>query len=158
MSISISISISLYTYSHQILFYLSFQCFIGDIATQCTFEFSTEKFLGVQVAKRREYLFNYMLFLRITPTLPNTFINVCSPIVDIPFRTFLPATVIGVIPATFITVRVSHLYPLWCPFYPILFRSLTGDFVKSFCSLKPNVRFVSLVRFKTICWREPLWK
>lgn len=66
---------------------------------------------SVQVAKRRAYLFNYMLFLRITPTLPNTFINVCSPIVDIPYPTFLVATVIGLMPATFITVRVSCCEP-----------------------------------------------
>ncbi|KAL0296346.1 UNVERIFIED_CONTAM: putative membrane protein [Sesamum radiatum] len=32
-------------------------------------------FFQAQVAKRRERLLNYMLFLRVTPTLPNTFIN-----------------------------------------------------------------------------------
>lgn len=63
----------------------------------------------VQVAKRRDYLFNYMLFLRVTPTLPNTFINVCSPIVGVPYLTFLVATMLGLLPATFVTVRVSHL-------------------------------------------------
>lgn len=72
----------------------------------------------VQVAKRRDYLFNYMLFLRVTPTLPNTVINVCSPIVDIPYPTFLVATILGLVPATFVTVRVSHPYSIlkmWKP-------------------------------------------
>lgn len=50
-----------------------------------------------------------MLFLRVTPTLPNTFINVASPIVDVPFHIFLLATVIGLIPAAFVTVRVMVL-------------------------------------------------
>lgn len=50
---------------------------------------------------------NYMLFLRVTPTLPNLFINLASPIVDIPFHVFFLATVVGLIPASFITVRVS---------------------------------------------------
>lgn len=59
-----------------------------------------------QVAKRKSRLLNYMLFLRITPTLPNTFINVSSPIVGIPFATFFLATVVGLIPAAFVTVRV----------------------------------------------------
>lgn len=59
-----------------------------------------------QVAKRRERLLNYMLFLRLTPTLPNTFINVASPIVDVPYHTFFLATSIGLIPAAYVTVRV----------------------------------------------------
>lgn len=66
-------------------------------------------FFTREVTKRREYLFNYMIFLRVTPTLPNTFINVCSPIVNVPYPTFIGATVIGLMPATFVTVRVRHL-------------------------------------------------
>ncbi|KAJ9162738.1 hypothetical protein P3X46_022491 [Hevea brasiliensis] len=45
-------------------------------------------FFQEQVARRRECLLNYMLFLRLTPTLPNTFINVASPIVDVPYHIF----------------------------------------------------------------------
>jgi hypothetical protein len=60
-----------------------------------------------QIAKRRDKLLNYMLFLRITPTLPNLFINLASPIVDVPFHIFFFATLIGLIPAAYITVRVS---------------------------------------------------
>ncbi|MBA0630750.1 hypothetical protein Godav_002814 [Gossypium davidsonii] len=48
-----------------------------------------------------------MLFLRLTPTLPNTFINVASPIVDIPYRIFFFATFIGLIPAAYITVKAG---------------------------------------------------
>ncbi|XP_052881527.1 uncharacterized membrane protein At4g09580-like [Gossypium arboreum] len=59
------------------------------------------------VAQRRECLLNYMLFLRLTPTLPNTFINVASPIVDIPYRIFFLATFIGLIPAAYITVKAG---------------------------------------------------
>lgn len=61
----------------------------------------------IQIAKRRDRLLNYMLFLRVTPTLPNLFINLASPIVDIPFHVFFLATVIGLIPASYITVRVG---------------------------------------------------
>lgn len=59
-----------------------------------------------QVAKRRKSLLNYMLFLRLTPTLPNTFINFASPIVDVPYHIFFLGTVIGLIPAAYVTVRV----------------------------------------------------
>ncbi|KZV37278.1 hypothetical protein F511_14682 [Dorcoceras hygrometricum] len=64
-------------------------------------------FFQSQVAKRRQRLLNYMLFLRVTPTLPNTFINFASPIVDIPYHIFFLATSIGLIPAAFVTVRAG---------------------------------------------------
>ncbi|KAF7809485.1 putative membrane protein [Senna tora] len=48
-----------------------------------------------------------MLFLRLTPTLPNTFINVASPIVDVPYHIFLLGTFIGLIPAAYVTVRAG---------------------------------------------------
>eukprot|EP00262_Sarcandra_glabra_P012673 TRINITY_DN3318_c0_g1_i1.p1 TRINITY_DN3318_c0_g1~~TRINITY_DN3318_c0_g1_i1.p1 ORF type:complete len:280 (+),score=23.52 TRINITY_DN3318_c0_g1_i1:294-1133(+) len=65
------------------------------------------RFFQAEIAKRREKLLNYMLFLRITPTLPNTFINVASPIVDIPFHIFFLATLVGLIPASYIVVRAG---------------------------------------------------
>ncbi|XP_044466223.1 uncharacterized membrane protein At4g09580-like [Mangifera indica] len=64
-------------------------------------------FFQDQVARRRENLLNYMLFLRLTPTLPNTFINVASPIVDVPYHIFFLATVIGLIPAAYVTVKAG---------------------------------------------------
>lgn len=65
------------------------------------------RFFQSEIAKRRDKLLNYMLFLRVTPTLPNLFINLASPIVDVPFHIFFLATVIGLIPASFITVRAG---------------------------------------------------
>ncbi|CAI9095318.1 OLC1v1031241C1 [Oldenlandia corymbosa var. corymbosa] len=64
-------------------------------------------FFQAEVAKRKNRLLNYMLFLRVTPTLPNTFINVASPIVDIPYHIFFLATAIGIIPAAYVTVRAG---------------------------------------------------
>ncbi|XP_020577533.1 uncharacterized membrane protein At4g09580 isoform X2 [Phalaenopsis equestris] len=64
-------------------------------------------YFQAQVSKRREKLLNYMLFLRVTPTLPNTFINVASPIVDVPYHIFFLATFIGLIPAAYVTVRAG---------------------------------------------------
>ncbi|XP_022858077.1 uncharacterized membrane protein At4g09580-like [Olea europaea var. sylvestris] len=65
------------------------------------------KYFQAELAKRREKLLNYMLFLRVTPSLPNLFINLASPIVDIPFHIFFLATVLGLIPSSFITVRAG---------------------------------------------------
>ncbi|CAH1453456.1 unnamed protein product [Lactuca virosa] len=64
-------------------------------------------FFQDQVAKRQDGLLNYMLFLRLTPTLPNMFINVASPIVNVPYHTFLMATSIGLIPAAYVTVKAG---------------------------------------------------
>ncbi|KAG8097897.1 hypothetical protein GUJ93_ZPchr0013g37208 [Zizania palustris] len=64
------------------------------------------RYFQSEIVKRKEKLLNYMLFLRITPALPNTFINMASPIVDIPFHIFFAATLIGLIPASYITVNV----------------------------------------------------
>ncbi|OAY62663.1 putative membrane protein [Ananas comosus] len=64
-------------------------------------------FFQAQVAKRREKLLNYMLFLRVTPALPNTFINFASAIVDVPYHIFFLATLIGLIPAAYVTVRAG---------------------------------------------------
>ncbi|KAK4741059.1 hypothetical protein SAY87_024647 [Trapa incisa] len=65
------------------------------------------RFFQAEIAKRREKLLNYMLFLRVTPTLPNLFINLASPIVDVPFHVFFSATLIGLLPAAYITVRAG---------------------------------------------------
>ena len=53
---------------------------------------------------------NYMLFLRVTPTLPNTFINMASPIVDVPYHIFFLATLVGLIPAAYVTVKVLFFF------------------------------------------------
>ncbi|GAB4844820.1 hypothetical protein Ancab_038208 [Ancistrocladus abbreviatus] len=65
------------------------------------------RFFQGEISKRQEKLLNYMLFLRVTPTLPNLFINLASPIVDIPFHVFFLATLVGLIPASFITVKAG---------------------------------------------------
>lgn len=66
------------------------------------------RYFQSEIAKRKDKLLNYMLFLRITPTLPNTFINMASPIVDIPFHIFFAATLVGLIPASYITVKAGR--------------------------------------------------
>ena len=43
----------------------------------------------------REHLFNYVLFLRITPFLPNWFINITSPVINVPISPFFWGTFFG---------------------------------------------------------------
>ncbi|KAF1884664.1 hypothetical protein Lal_00028548 [Lupinus albus] len=98
------------------------------------------RFFQAEIAKRRDKLLNYMLFLRITPTLPNLFINLASPVVDIPFHIFFSATLIGLIPASYIAVRaglaladlksVKDLYD---------FKTLSVLFLIGFVSIVPTL-------------------
>lgn len=61
-----------------------------------------------EVDKHRGNLFNYLLFLRISPFLPNWFINIASPLINVPFPHFFFATLIGVSPATLIAVNAGR--------------------------------------------------
>ncbi|CAH8334535.1 unnamed protein product [Eruca vesicaria subsp. sativa] len=98
------------------------------------------RFFQAEIGKRRDKLLNYMLFLRITPTLPNLFINLASPIVDVPFHVFFLATLVGLIPAAYITVRaglaigdlksVKDLYD---------FKTLSVLFLIGFISVLPTI-------------------
>ncbi|KAM3342870.1 hypothetical protein P3S68_027836 [Capsicum galapagoense] len=47
-----------------------------------------------------------MLLLRVTPILPNILINIASLIIDVPHHIFFLGTVVGIIPATYVTVQV----------------------------------------------------
>ncbi|KAK9838646.1 hypothetical protein WJX74_000581 [Apatococcus lobatus] len=60
-----------------------------------------------EVDKRRTDLLSYIIFLRLTPILPNTFINVASPIVNVPLSSFAIGTVLGCIPNNFLAVNAG---------------------------------------------------
>jgi len=57
------------------------------------------KHLGLwreRVLKHKENLFNWMIFLRITPMVPNWFVNITCPLLHVPLRTFFLGTFFGV--------------------------------------------------------------
>lgn len=62
----------------------------------------------LEVQRHHANLFHYMLFLRVTPLLPAWFINLGSPIVGVPFTTFLIATAIGHQGVNFFTVEAGE--------------------------------------------------
>ncbi|EPS62663.1 hypothetical protein M569_12129, partial [Genlisea aurea] len=93
-----------------------------------------------EIAKRKEKLLNYMLFLRVTPTLPNLFINLASPIVDVPFHTFFVGTLFGLIPAGYITVRAGMaLGDLKSVKDVYDFKTLAALFLIGFALLLPTI-------------------
>lgn len=65
--------------------------------------------LRYQVNRNRSELFVYLLFLRLTPILPNWLINLASPVVGVPLPMFALATFIGITPQTYLSVRFGTL-------------------------------------------------
>ncbi|KAI6227557.1 hypothetical protein M3Y99_01242300 [Aphelenchoides fujianensis] len=60
-----------------------------------------------EVRKQRGDLFNYIVFLRVTPILPNWFINIASPVIDVPFWAFFFGTLVGVAPPSFLFIQAG---------------------------------------------------
>jgi len=60
-----------------------------------------------QIRRNSHNLFFYLLFLRVSPLLPNWFISVSSPILDVPLVHFFFATLLGLIPANYLHVTTG---------------------------------------------------
>eukprot|EP00658_Telonema_sp_P-2_P004225 TRINITY_DN11588_c0_g1_i1.p1 TRINITY_DN11588_c0_g1~~TRINITY_DN11588_c0_g1_i1.p1 ORF type:complete len:311 (+),score=52.67 TRINITY_DN11588_c0_g1_i1:81-935(+) len=65
--------------------------------------------IRVAVLKYKDELFVYLLFLRLTPVLPNWLVNLASPVVDVPLAPFAAATCFGITPQTYLAVRFGNL-------------------------------------------------
>jgi uncharacterized membrane protein YdjX (TVP38/TMEM64 family) len=52
--------------------------------------------------------FSYMLFLRLVPLFPFFLVNLAPAFTTIPLRTFVLATAIGIVPATFVFVNLGQ--------------------------------------------------
>jgi uncharacterized membrane protein YdjX (TVP38/TMEM64 family) len=65
--------------------------------------------LRSSVARYRADLFAYLLFLRLTPILPNWLINLGSPLANVPLKHFALATMLGITPQTYLSVRFGTL-------------------------------------------------
>ena len=61
----------------------------------------------VKVEAQRGNLLSYIIFLRITPFLPNWFINTVSPVIGVPLLPFWVGSFIGVAPPSFVFIQVS---------------------------------------------------
>ena len=60
----------------------------------------------VKVEAQRGNLLSYIIFLRITPFLPNWFINIVSPVIGVDLRPFWLGTFVGVAPPSFVAIQV----------------------------------------------------
>jgi uncharacterized membrane protein YdjX (TVP38/TMEM64 family) len=60
-----------------------------------------------KIKENSSNLFFYMLFVRISPIIPNWLINVSSPIIGVPFVHFFASTFIGLMPANCIHINAG---------------------------------------------------
>lgn len=58
-----------------------------------------------QVERHQSNMFNYIVFLRVTPFLPNWFINLTAPVIGVPLYPFAFGTFVGVAPPSFIAIQ-----------------------------------------------------
>ncbi|KAG5484912.1 hypothetical protein LSCM4_07685 [Leishmania orientalis] len=65
--------------------------------------------IRAQVSHYRADLFVYLIFLRLTPILPNWLVNLASPVIGVPLHTFAGATMLGIVPQTYLAVRFGSL-------------------------------------------------
>ena len=61
-----------------------------------------------KVEAQRGNLLSYIIFLRITPFLPNWFINIVSPVIGVPLPPFWFGSFIGVAPPSFVFIQVPQ--------------------------------------------------
>ncbi|XP_061600731.1 transmembrane protein 41A-B-like [Cololabis saira] len=62
-----------------------------------------------KVEDNRSSLFFFLLFLRFFPMTPNWFLNITSPVLNIPLSIFFFSALIGLIPYNFICVRTGSI-------------------------------------------------
>ncbi|XP_037602439.1 transmembrane protein 41B [Sebastes umbrosus] len=91
-----------------------------------------------QVDKHRDHLINYIIFLRITPFLPNWFINITSPVINVPLGIFFIGTFLGVAPPSFVAINAgTTLYKLTTAGEAVSWNSLAVLGVLAVLSILP---------------------
>ncbi|KAI5711864.1 transmembrane protein 41A-like [Diaphorina citri] len=66
-------------------------------------------YLKTEVEKNRNNLVFYLLSIRVLPITPNFLVNLLSPFIGIPLRTFFFTTLFGLMPYNFVCVQAGSL-------------------------------------------------
>lgn len=93
-----------------------------------------------QVEKHNKDLLSYITFLRITPFLPNWFINITSPVLNVPLLPFALGTFVGVAPPSFGFISAGvELYELTTTGDAFSFKSIVIVIGSAVVSLLPVI-------------------
>ncbi len=84
---------------------------LAFLATRYLFHDTVQQRFGQRLAKLNQELesqgFNYLLFLRLVPLFPFFLINLAAGLTRLPLRTFIAATLVGIIPGGFVYVNAG---------------------------------------------------
>ncbi len=106
----------------------------SSFARYFVFKFFSKRILQFKhsIEQNKDNLFFYMLFLRITPLLPNWLLNLSSPVVGVPYFYFISATFFGLMPANIMHVsmgsEIATMKQIGFDLRIILFLLLLGFF------------------------------
>merc|ERR1712141_239668 len=101
-------------------------------------ERATEWARKVERQNEQNNILGYIIFLRITPFLPNWFINIVSPVLDIHLKPFWIGTFIGVAPPSFIAIQAgTTLQQLTSTTDALSFQSVAILVIFAFLSILP---------------------
>lgn len=106
------------------------------------YKYLTEKAVkwSQQVDRHRDHLINYIIFLRITPFLPNWFINITSPVINVPLKVFFLGTFLGVAPPSFVAIKAgTTLYQLTTAGEAVSWNSVIVLMVLAVLSILPAI-------------------
>lgn len=94
---------------------------VGAATIGATLLFLSARYIVADAARKRlgalgerinagftENAFSYMLFLRLVPAFPFFLVNLAPALTSIPLRTFVLATLIGIVPGTFVFVNLGE--------------------------------------------------
>lgn len=91
-----------------------------------------------KVERHKDNLLGYIIFLRITPFLPNWFINIVSPVIDVHLKPFWIGTFFGVAPPSFIAIQAgTTLQQLTSTTDALSFQSVALLVIFAFLSILP---------------------
>ncbi|KAM7108414.1 LOW QUALITY PROTEIN: transmembrane protein 41B [Ciconia maguari] len=92
-----------------------------------------------EIYDRKKHLINYIIFLRITPFLPNWFINITSPVINVPLKVFFIGTFLGVAPPSFGIKAGTTLYQLTTAGEAVSWNSVFVLMILAILSILPAV-------------------
>lgn len=123
--------------------YLVFRTAFGDVLRR-----RPDAFLARMAEGLRRDAFNYLLTLRLIPAFPLLAVNVAAGVANIPVRTFVLASVLGMIPSSFIYAGIgAGLGHLFARGGPVTLETL----------LSPRI-YLPIIGMGVLAFLPPLWR
>lgn len=123
--------------------YLVFRTAFGDVLRR-----KPDAFLARMAEGLRRDAFNYLLTLRLIPAFPLLAVNVAAGIANIPVRTFVLASLLGMIPSSFVYAGIgAGLGHIFARGGPVTIETL----------LSPRI-YLPIIGMGVLAFLPPLWR